>query len=573
MTQTYTIDTNDLRTEAFDPQSASGYWDRAEAARAFDHFQGPNHASQRQYAREHGIPRSTLGDWLREEFPEHLDPDLVAFFRGSAGYTFLCRLVLALLVVFHHRNACGLRQIALLLELVELDHFVATSYGALHSLDARLQDLLILFGQEQRQHLATAMKAGGAIKDIILCLDEHFHAPQVCLVGMEPVSGFIVVETYADRRDGVTWARAVNTAIEGLPIRVVCLTSDQASGLVCCAETELKVQHHPDLMHLQQGLGKFIVLPLARPINEAKKDLEKAKQQEQRLEQADQKKPEKVTVEMWVQNIQAEDQARAEMEQVQERLDDAVEQIREVGRVYHPFDRETGEPVTPEQIQAKVELALDRLEEVVEEAGLGQRAQQAVPKARQGWVVLLVGCLAWYWRIVEQKLEDLDLSDEQQQALKESLMAGSYWEMAAAKEKDPEQRKRLLQMAARLKAKAWCQGSPLAALNEDQKRQAQTVARECAELFQRSSSCVEGRNGRLSLLQHGQTRLSQKRLTVLTVIHNYVLHRKDGTTAAERFFGHKQRDPIDWLLQRFGDLPRPAAKRPNQTADRDSAAA
>jgi hypothetical protein len=566
MTLCYSIDTTDSRIESFDPRTDCFRWDRAEGARAFDHFQDTNHSSQRQYAEEHDIPRSTLGDWLRKEFPDHLDPDLVCFFRGSAGHAFLRRLVLALLLVFHHQNACGLRSIGLFLELAELDHFVGASYGALYSLDTRLQDNLILFAKAERQLLAAALKASGAVKDIVLCPDENFHGPHVCLVAIEPVSNFIVVEVYADQRDSVTWAKAIKTGLDGLAVHLVCLTSDQASGLVCCALTELEVQHHPDLMHLQCNLGKPILLPLARPISQAEKDLEKAIQHEQRLEKADEKKPDSVTVEMWLANIHAEDQAKADLEGARQRLEGAVEQIREVGRVYHPFDRETGEPVTAEQMQAKLGKPLDRLQEVVEQAGLGERAGTAVPKAREGWVVLLVGCLAWYWTLVREKLEKLDLSEEEEQAMMESLMAGYYWEMASAKEKDPEQRQRLKEMAARLKEKAWTKGSALAGLDAAQKAEVQAVARACAELFQRSSSCVEGRNGRLSLFHHGQTRLSEKRLAALTAIHNYVVRRKDGTTAAERFFGHKQRDAFSWLLERLPELPWPAAKRRKQVA-------
>ena len=44
-------------------------------------------------------------------------------------------------------------------------------------------------------------------------------------------------------------------------------------------------------MHLQQELGKPILLPLARPLSQANKDLEKAKCQQRRLEEADEKKP------------------------------------------------------------------------------------------------------------------------------------------------------------------------------------------------------------------------------------------------------------------------------------------
>jgi hypothetical protein len=450
MTPSYPIDTNDPRTESFDPGGDSFRHDRAEAARAFDHFQDPNHSSQRQYAQDHAIPRSSLGDWLRKVFPEHLDPALVCFFCGSAGHAFLRRLVLALLLVFHHRNACGLRQIGDFLFLVELDHFVGSSYGALYSLDAQLQDNLILFAKEQRQTLAVAMAATGTTKDVVLCPDENFHGPHVCLVAIEPVSNFIVVEAYADKRDSVTWARAIKSGLDGLPVHLVCLTSDQASGLVCCACKELEVQHHPDLMHLQCNLGKPILLPLARPISQAEKDLEKLEQQELRLEQADEKKPGSLTIDVAVAHIHALNQAKADLEQARERLEGAVEQIREVGRVYHPFDRETAEPVTAEQMQAKLGEPLERLQEVVEQAGLGERAQQAVPKAREGWVVLLVGCLAWYWTLVRQKLAEAELSEEEEQAVIQSLMAGHYWEMASDKEKDQEERQRLREMALRL---------------------------------------------------------------------------------------------------------------------------
>ena len=60
--------------------------------------------------------------------------------------------------------------------------------------------------------------------------------------------------------------------------------------------------------------------------------------------------------------------------------------------------------------------------------------------------------------------------------------------------------------------------------------------------------------------------MSEPRLQALTAVHNYVVRREDGTTAAERFFGAKQRDAFAWLLQRLPDLPRPAAKRPKRAS-------
>jgi Family of unknown function (DUF6399) len=248
-----------------------------------------------------------------------------------------------------------------------------------------------------------------------------------------------------------------------------------------------------------------------------------------------------------------------------------VQAIRAVSRVYHPYDRETGRPVTTEQIQARLNAALDRLEEVVEQAELSERAQQAVAKSR-GWVVLLVGCLAWFWTRLGHAVESLRLSQAAQRQVEQYLIPSCYWEMASVKEKDPYERTRLQELTQRLREKAWRPGSALGSLPQPDKEEVKRVARQCAEWFQRSSSCVEGRNGRLSLFHHGQTRLSDKRLQTLTVVHNYVVRRADGTTAAERFFGQKQRDTFSWLLQRLPDLPRPAAKRRETPTDEASAA-
>jgi hypothetical protein len=79
----------------------------------------------------------------------------------------------------------------------------------------------------------------------------------------------------------------------------------------------------------------------------------------------------------------------------------------------------------------------------------------------------------------------------------------------------------------------------LGRLAQDKRSEVARVAAEAVALFVRSSSCVEGRNGRLSLYHHGQGPLSEGRLRSLTAVHNYVVERTDGTTAAERFFGCK----------------------------------
>lgn len=91
-------------------------------------------------------------------------------------------------------------------------------------------------------------------------------------------------------------------------------------------------------------------------------------------------------------------------------------------------------------------------------------------------------------------------------------------------------------------------------------------ALECAHVFQRSSSCVEGRNGQLSLKFHAFRRMNKQTLTVLTVLHNFFIKRADGTTGAERFFEQKPHDLFTWLLDKV-ELPRPREKHKRQVKE------
>jgi hypothetical protein len=79
--------------------------------------------------------------------------------------------------------------------------------------------------------------------------------------------------------------------------------------------------------------------------------------------------------------------------------------------------------------------------------------------------------------------------------------------------------------------------------------------RKCPQ-FQRTSSAVEGRNSYLSRLHHASRGFTEQSLTVLTIIHNFDLKRKDGTTAAQRLFDKQFPDLFEWVALNMGDLPR-----------------
>jgi PAS domain-containing protein len=110
-----------------------------------------------------------------------------------------------------------------------------------------------------------------------------------------------------------------------------------------------------------------------------------------------------------------------------------------------------------------------------------------------------------------------------------------YLDRVARPGRDKELRERVGDVARRLKAPIEATGSPWASWDAPTRARVLTVVQRCVELFVRTSSPVEGHNGHLSLHHHRTHHLTPALLKALTVIHNYVIIRRDGTPAAERF--------------------------------------
>jgi len=58
--------------------------------------------------------------------------------------------------------------------------------------------------------------------------------------------------------------------------------------------------------------------------------------------------------------------------------------------------------------------------------------------------------------------------------------------------------------------------------------------------------------------------LSQRRLQVLTVIHNFDLKRSDGSTAAQRLFGRQFPNLFDYLVETWVIYHNPEARKPTR---------
>ena len=173
----------------------------------------------------------------------------------------------------------------------------------------------------------------------------------------------------------------------------------------------------------------------------------------------------------------------------------------------------------------------------------------------------MVATIAFFFLTTKAKVEALSLPPEIEQALYQQLIPAIYISLVANKAKGAQKRHLLRKSSEEILAPLLVSDGLFSALEHEEAILIEQVAQQCAQLFQRSSSCVEGRNGYLALRHHSLHRISNRKLEALPTVHNFFLKRSDATTPAERFFGSKPRDLFAWLLQRL-DIPgRPAKKR------------
>ena len=384
-------------------------------------------------------------------------------------------------------------------------------------------------------------------------------------MAIEPVSNFILLEQYAEGRDAATWTAALNEALLGLPVRVIQSTSDEGKGLLGHVRKGLGAHHSPDIFHVQQELSRATSIVLAAQVRRAEKAATEATKQTEarRTEAAKWSQTEHgpgrpPNFEARIDEAQiVEQEAEQELNVARERQERAHQAIRGIGTSYHPVDLSTGASRTTRQVTEELESHFTDIKMIAAEASLPERCLKGIDKAHR--VLPALGCtMTFFHSEVGAQVDALNVTLPQAQVVKQTLVPAAYLDKAATKAKSADSRPPLMDLAERLEADAQ---PVLAELSEEQRTTIAKAARDCADLFQRSSSCVEGRNGQLSLCHHSLHHIAPARLEALTAVHNYFIQRSDGTTAAERFFGNQPADLFTWLLENLEMPARPASKR------------
>ena len=538
-------------------------WDRFERADLFEPYrelriQG---ISQRQAAKQLKVPRTTLQAWRLWHDTLDICPDVAEFFQRGPGLACLHRLVLAFHLVCIEVGACGIRLACLFLTLSGLDRFVAASYGAQHQGNRQGEAAMVAYRQSETARLAKDMPR----KDITVTQDETCTGG-LCLVGSEPVSNFILLEQLALARDHTTWHARMAPALAALNCQGMQSTSDEAPGLLAYVEHHLGAHHSPDIFHVQHELVKAVSGPLATQQRAA---IKAATAAQQRLDQAqgplpgagDEPQPqgpahaptEAARLEQAAREAQA---ARQELERISAQRERVAQSLHTIGHAYHFVDLQRGVRRNGQLIAADIQAQIDTVRTVAQHEGLSQTCLERIEKAERV-LPKMQATSAFVSGYVRQQVHQLDLAQPMSYAMHAPLIPSFYLERVA-RTRTVSAGEPLRQRAERLRTPLFAPGGAFAELSLTQQNQLKQQAKTLAEVFQRSSSNVEGRNGYLSLRNHQLRGLDHPRKReCLTAVHNFFLTRADGTTAAERFFGQKPRSMFAAILASVEIPPAP----------------
>jgi hypothetical protein len=463
-------------------------------------------------------------------------------------------------------GACDIRLVCLLRDLTSLDRFVAASYGAQQQVNVQVEQAIVDYRHTETPRLAKDMPR----KVITVTQDETFTGG-LCLGATEPVSNFIIVEQLAQTRDQDAWHALMAPALAQLNCKVMQSTSDEAPGILAYVEHQLGAHHSPDLFHIQHALSKAVCAPLATKARAAHKVLTEAKAQRDQaqarlestngqLEKHGPGRPPKApeSLEQAQHTLEA---ASREHERLTQQRDQVKQSIEAIGHAYHFVDLERGVRRNGQLIASDIRTHIETVRTLAQHEQLSKSSRDRIEKAERvvPKMQATIECVSGY---VGQQVQQLALTQPASFAMHAKLIP-SYYLDRVAHTRTVNDGEPLRERARRLRTPLFEPGGALRHLSPETQRDLHQQARELAEVFQRSSSNVEGRNGYLSLRNHQLRGLDlPRKRACLTTIHNFFLTRPDGTTAAERFFGQKPRSMCAAILASV-DLP-PAPRSPQR---------
>jgi len=512
-----------------------------EAGQKIITFLGPKRKSTiRQTAQEVGRSKSSVHRQMqsidqRNQYPES------TFWETEVGYSWLRLLVFAVLFFFGIRSGVGAESLSQFFKLIRINTHVGCSPSAIRNQLRQMEQLLPQF-QELCERSA-AVKP----RQVTVALDETFFGDFLILVMIDLNSGYLLLEDIADDRRFDTWMEKTAPRLEQLGVTVTHAISDRARALIKMALTGFECKSGADLFHAQQDVSRFLGGSLGRRLSSSEKALEKVKNSEEKAE----KRHDEATATALK---QSHTDAEEKLKSIKQSKQDYHENLQRVSQTLHPFSIDDNSINNEESILSSLESSAQAFEKIADDQKIIDN-KGSMKKFRNQFSDLAVSVTAW-WQWVIEVLQEIAIDPARKEWLITTLFPVLYWSRRIEQTKNPILKQKYHE--AWKKATDNLHLHPLTAqLAQEELEHWLILGTNMVGQFHRSSSAVEGRNGWLSQMYHNGRGFTEKRLKALTVIHNYFIQRKDGSTAAMRLFGREHPDLFNWLLDQLGELPLP----------------
>jgi Family of unknown function (DUF6399) len=454
----------------------------------------------------------------------------------SAGSLWLKLLVLGVIYYFGIKQGVGSESLSEFFRAIHLNEQVGISASTLRKLEQEMKTKILDYETVQAKDCQPKPGQG-------ICVggDETFFGGSPILVMIELASNYILTEVESSDRTYRTWGEQISQWWTSGEWHCRFMVSDGARALIKLAISGLGTVSIPDLFHALRKLSQPLGRTLGRQLSQLQRQQQNIHEQLKETISTTRREVLETKLAQTLLKLQT-------IAQDQEIYHNALHQVTQ--RV-HPFNLNTHDSQLANDVPMALITPLETLSRLANSYDL-----DSGKKAIDGFKALIPGFTQgiqawWQWTHEVLAIETDDIRT--QNWVITALLPWIYWKQQSAKTRTPAL-KQSYQIAAERAYQALIN-------HPDTQDLYQPFwvdwSQEMTHKYQRTSSAVEGRNGYLSRLHHAGRGFSPQTLKVATIIHNFDLKRADGTTAAQRLFGHEFPNLFDSIVDSMGDLPMP----------------
>ncbi len=496
-------------------------------------------SSIRKLAEALGLSKDKVNRGLQALSKRDLYPES-EFWETPEGYQWLRMLIFAVLLEFGIKGNIGADRMSDFFKRIRLDKRIGLSPSSLRKSLKQMEELLADYQKTQEN------KAADKGREIIASGDETFFNDALILVLMDLSSGYILVEDKVDDRTHATWEEASISRLNQLKLMVRHFVSDRGKSLIKLAFDSFNCEPGADIFHGQYDISKWLGAFFYRRLGSINKEIKEIKESLMKSigkgadpHRIEEKEEQLANAKEELNTLEAGKQSYAEAQQG-------------VSKSVHPFALHDNKAQTSLEVESNLEKNAQDFEEISQTHSIDDPKNKLDKFRKQIEDIASIVDVWWLWAI--ESLVGYGLGKERQDWLLYTLLPVIYWHYQMERTQHSELRK-TYKKAWIMAFKQWKEHPLTLTISDSELQSWLSWGEWIVSKFQRASSAVEGRNGCLAQTYHSGRGLTARRLKALTVVHNFDLKRRDGTTAAERLFDIQFPDLFGWLVEQMGDLP------------------